>query len=87
MTIKWIAACLLALATTAMADETVLDTDMKPAGGICASNMQICTDTANSIMLLNNENLSIRAICKGYDTRVCSASHPYHIETSFKALN
>lgn len=85
---KLTAAILLAFSTMAFADETVMDTDsMKPAGGICSSTLQLCTDTANSIMLLNNENLSIRAICKGYDTRACSASHPYHIETTFKALN
>ncbi len=85
---KLAAVILLTLSTMAFADETAKDADnMKPAGGICASNMQLCTDTSNSIMLLNNENLSIRAICKGYDTRNCSASHPYYIETTFKALN
>lgn len=66
--------------TTEASDEPV------EAGGLCASNYDLCLDTARSIMLLNNENVSVQSSCQGYDTTRCKPGFWYYIATKIRQL-
>ncbi|MGE4132209.1 MAG: hypothetical protein AB7F86_11265 [Bdellovibrionales bacterium] len=85
----------LSLGGTAWASDTVesatpvaLPTLMESveAGGICASNQNYCVEIANAIMLLNNDDVSIRSTCEGYDATYCQGSNRYYIRTTLRVI-